>query len=567
MAANYMRSYRAIRKEVVESIKSTGIIVDAIPLVGDNLQNVESANTLFDDEKIDNIDDSFLVPELDYLSPDDDFIYYSSDDDTHLQTSEGDDDLETVSFPSSLAHWATKNQITRTAVDQLLDILRIQGHSLPKDCRTLLGTPRVIVSQDKCGGQYIYFGIEVGVLKLLAKRKNNPLKTCKLMSNIDGIPIFKSSNKQFWPILCNFDNSDVFLVALFCGESKPVPVSEFLHDFLEEIHILEKNGLNFKDEHLSFEMYCFICDAPARAFVKGTINHTGYSSCERCIEKGSWEGRVVFNSSLLYPLREEAVFQQMGYSDKHQKTKSPLIDYRLPCINTFSLDYMHLVCLGVVRRILNFLKKGPRQCRLSQGQILLISDKLTSLNGLLPSEFARQPRSLHQLDRWKATEFRQFLLYTGPIVLRNVVNKEVYNHFLTLTVAISILLCPNDIFRNQYLAYSKELLQYFVQKSKHIYGNTFISYNVHGLIHLHEDVKYFQCSLNEICAFPFENHLQFIKKLVRNSTNPIVQVAKRLNEFENVNGILYTRKKMFILLSERKFVIAGFCYIPMILFL
>lgn len=94
-----------------------------------------------------------------------------------------------------------------------------------------------------------------------------------------------------------------------------------------------------------------------------------------------------------------------------------------------------MVCLGVTKRILNFLKKGPRLCKLSSQQMALISAKLVSLNGAMPSEFARQPRSLDELDRWKATEYRQFLLYTGLITLRGVVSESLYEHFLALSIA------------------------------------------------------------------------------------------------------------------------------------
>ena len=48
----------------------------------------------------------------------------------------------------------------------------------------------------------------------------------------------------------------------------------------------------------------------------------------------------------------------------------------------------------------------------------------------MPSEFSRQPRWLDELDRWKATEYRQFLLYAGPLVLRDLLHKEVYQYFL-----------------------------------------------------------------------------------------------------------------------------------------
>ena len=140
---------------------------------------------------------------------------------------------------------------------------------------------------------------------------------------------------------------------------------------------------------------------------------------------------------------------------------------------------MHLVCLGVVKRLLCFFKKGPPECRLSQGHLHEISTHLVSLSGKLPSEFARQPRSLTELNWWKATEFRQFVLYTGPVVLKKVLHKDVYDHFLCLTVALSILLDSCQRRRVAYMDFAEQLLSYFVAKCEHIYTAAFLVYNVH----------------------------------------------------------------------------------------
>uniref|UniRef100_X2B2T0 Uncharacterized protein n=1 Tax=Capitella teleta TaxID=283909 RepID=X2B2T0_CAPTE len=104
-----------------------------------------------------------------------------------------------------MATWACANKLTRSAVQDLLVLLRGEGHdSLPKDCRTLLKTPRSIQVTVKCGGSYSYFGLESCLLLLLETnaswaRDNNSID---LIVNIDGIPLFKSNNSQFWPILC-----------------------------------------------------------------------------------------------------------------------------------------------------------------------------------------------------------------------------------------------------------------------------------------------------------------------------------------------------------------------------
>ena len=113
------------------------------------------------------------------------------------------------------------------------------------------------------------------------------------------------------------------------------------------------------------------------------------------------------------------------------KDISPLLKVEgFCCIKQFPLEYMHRVCPGATKRMLVFRRQGPRQCRLSNQQKEVLSANLNALNRKMPSEFSRQPRWLDELDRWKSTEYRQFLLYTGPLVLRNLLHKEVYQHFL-----------------------------------------------------------------------------------------------------------------------------------------
>lgn len=196
-------------------------------------------------------------------------------------------------------------------------------------------------------------------------------------------------------------------------------------------------------------------------------------------------------------------------------------------ITQIPLDYMHLVCLGVVKRILLMWMKGPLTCRLGFRSLQQISDRLVDLKCYIPSEFARKPRSLFEVQRWKATEFRQFLLYTGAVVLSGAIHPNLYKNFLLLSVSMHILL--NETLSKKYNVYANDLLVAFVKHFYQIYGENMAVYNVHCLIHLAADAGKFG-SLDNISAFPFENFLHQLKRMVRKPTFPLSQIIRRLSE-------------------------------------
>lgn len=104
--------------------------------------------------------------------------------------------------------------------------------------------------------------------------------------------------------------------------------------------------------------------------------------------------------------------------DHHKDGKSPLSELPIGLISQVPFEYMHLICLGVVKKLLSAWIHGKysRLTKLSARSISHISTRLKILATYCPSDFVRRPRSLDTYTRYKATEFRQFLLYTGPVV-------------------------------------------------------------------------------------------------------------------------------------------------------
>lgn len=194
-----------------------------------------------------------------------------------------------VLLSSKVAKWAIQENITSSALKNLLSIIgEISGcKEIPKDPRILLRTPNNIVTTPVGSGTYYYFGIEK-TLNLFCVNHNinvQPNEEFSIAINIDGLPLSKSSNSSFWPILCSVKSikvliKHVFLIALHHDSEKPT--NEFFKDFVNECILLSTNGILINSFRYPFRIFMLICDSPAKSFALGIKNHTGYFSCTKC---------------------------------------------------------------------------------------------------------------------------------------------------------------------------------------------------------------------------------------------------------------------------------------------
>ena len=166
-----------------------------------------------------------------------------------------------------LANWSVKNSCTRACVNELLEILRYSGLSLPKDSRTLLGTVRNVPYIDQCGGKYICFRVEKNIIRILNYCKVS-VQDIKMKVNIDDLSLSESSKSQLWPILGSFNKSEVFIIAVSGGTSNPPSVEFYMTDFIQEVNNLQSSGILHNGRHIDFSLGAFICDAPAMFFIK-----------------------------------------------------------------------------------------------------------------------------------------------------------------------------------------------------------------------------------------------------------------------------------------------------------
>lgn len=286
------------------------------------------------------------------------------------------------------------------------------------------------------------------------------------------------------------------------------------------------------------------CDVPAKRFLLRVKGHLGFFSCTRCTHEGEYiNNRVCFPYNVISHSKRSHNDYVLKNNEEHHVSSIISCIALIPDINItslFSFDYMHLVCLGVMKKLINlWMNNGPLSVRLSSRKVKQLSLNLEKMRSSITNDFARKPRRIEEYSRFKATEFRQLLLYTGPLVLKNILSDECYKHFMSLNIAMRILLSKDH---SMYLNYAAELLNYFVKVFQQIYGCHYLSHNVHSLLHLVDDYITYG-PLDNCSGFPFENYMKILKRMLRKHEKPLQQIIKRYEEIINNDNIKFTSSK------------------------
>ncbi|XP_070495156.1 uncharacterized protein, partial [Chironomus tepperi] len=440
------------------------------------------------------------------------------------------DQSSSVDLFNSIKSWSLRHNINRNAITDLLKTLNSHGHSLPNDSRSLLSTPRNILTQKIEPGELIYIGLQNQLDWILRKSKKIP-PLLLLDCNIDGAPIYKNSYSHgcIWPILCQIPSikSQVFVVAIYGGNSKPQDFNQFIKPFVDE-YLKIQNNYSFDGQKICIKLNNIILDLPARSSVCGIMGHCGRSACPFCHALGERSNNRTFLVDFHAPRRTD--LESRTKTDKMHNKKISEFERitELDMIQNFPLDYLHNVLLGVMRKLLKlwFGNKGLY----STSAKARVSLKINNYSSYEPKEFNRRLRGLEKMEIWKGTELRTFLLFIGPVVLKDEISALHYNNFILLHVAISILIDKELCIT--YNAVAKSLLYNFVESYLTNYGNENFTINTHLLIHLPEHCLR-NGSLDNFSSFKFESFLNQLGKLVHSPLNPLKQIFNRISEIIN----------------------------------
>ncbi|XP_065072801.1 uncharacterized protein LOC135697134 [Ochlerotatus camptorhynchus] len=292
---------------------------DHYPVVAEVYATVESNRN---DNVEAEVNDNYSNYELDVEEVFESTLDYSPEE---ASDSQEDDTNDTLSLASFIQNWSLEYKIPHAALKPLINRLCIVDRTLPTDPRRLLGTPRKEPDLVKIeGGQYWHQGLDACLRRVFWDL--NQSRCISININIDGLPLYKNGADQVWPILMNiFDLPEIkpMIIGIFHGKSKPKFVEEFLKPFVDEAEPILKSRISINNNLLSVKIRAFICDSPARAFIKGSVNFNSFHGCLKCTTVGERSNDLRVNVFPVSnaPKRTDEGYRNRSYGEHHQVYK------------------------------------------------------------------------------------------------------------------------------------------------------------------------------------------------------------------------------------------------------
>lgn len=394
--------------------------------------------------------------------------------------------------------------------------------------------------------------------------KINDKYSITFMMNTDGVSIRKSAQTSVWPIMFSICEIPSYLrqrfmivSGIWCDAGEP-PMNTLLKPLVEELwRIHQKGGVSWvhpatKVQQTSMVQCPVICaDAPARAKIQNILSHSGNTSCNTCEQK---KRRIALTPQELLlkaagkkvKRKRAFVFQEIqarlrtnnrmrrqarkvvhlppGKTVKGVKgpTRVAFIP-KLDISTCVFAEYMHGVCLGIVRLFINLWFFVPGEWKLSLDAQEEIDKFLKSIAPT--SDIGRLPRGIKYLKYWKASELRAWLLFYSLPCISGKLPPQYVQHWTLLVAAIFLLLQEEITERDLLMAES--MLRIFVRDIANLYRLHDYSYNVHQLLHLTLYTRRWG-NLWSTSAFRFENYNGILVHLIHGTKNPAKELMRNL---------------------------------------
>lgn len=465
-----------------------------------------------------------------------------------------------------LLNFGTARSVTCTSCRKLffLNSVKRNGHfflhiPLKDQLRTLFSGPLFNELQRDCRERDMLSDVTSGrVHKLLREKGILSNYDISLQWNADGVQAFKSSKVSMCPLQVSINElnyrlrkENVLLAGLWAATEKPV-FNLFLQSFIDELKDLHNNGFqclppNF-DEPITVKVHTILApvDSVERCALQNIHQFNRRYGCSLCLNPGE---HVPLGNGYTRVYRKGKGIKRTESQHRRDAIKSETENtvvngvkgvsllMLLPVFNiirSFPPEYMHCVLLGVVKLFLSTWI-DPKNCRKpwyigTKSQIF--DNRLSKI--LPPCEITRTPQSVSNISKWKASEFKNFLIYYSLPCLKDLLPSVFYKHWFLLVYAINVF--DSDKIDTKAYENATNAITKFVSKTEMLYGMELMKFNVHLLLHIPKSIQDFG-ALWAWSAFPYESNNIVLRRMLHSSQTILQQICKSYLRLQTIKSI------------------------------
>ena len=380
-----------------------------------------------------------------------------------------------------------------------------------------------------------------------------------IILNVDGLAsVFQSKNYKTWTVLATIVNLSPelrknFLNILFCclyyGSVKP----DFSFFMRTLVNHLQNVNFRYDSSWIKFKVVTLCADLPAKASCLNMVQFNGYFACPMCLVEGSY---CSDSRKVLHPITSEGCLRTQESHCMHVRNaaingtpsfgvKGPSPLSEVMSVPNVPFDCMHLLYLGIVRTFLLKIMSNMDETLLSTDLI----------NVRVPACFKRKPRCLDHKVKFKATEWKYFILYFHPLFLDHPDNSVKLLIFLLSTV---IHMFMQREISDETRVVAEGFIKDICSIAVNLFGPSVQSFSLHALRHLPLQTLLYG-GLYNVSASAFESAFFQLKRAVTGTRNEGQLIVKRFLQKQNVLGHVSSASK-----EERPsvFVLGGCHTIP-----
>ncbi|KYQ56129.1 hypothetical protein ALC60_04952, partial [Trachymyrmex zeteki] len=249
-------------------------------------------------------------------------------------------------------------------------------------CNGNLLSPSFIVLQETNGifGPRVKEILFTPINVIVKASKSGKMTSKAYFPNIGSNSVLSSTNND----LLGQSAKKPLAAGIYHGYSKPDDANQFLTEFINELKHLQDNGFNICNKNVKIRISKLLCDAPAKSFILCTKGHTGFYKTNA-------------------ELRTNTSFRNKSDKNFHKGT-TLFENINIGLVSQIPLDGMHLVFLGVMKKLITFWMRGPKNIRFSDDEKKVINEEILFLKNSVPVDFSRLPRSLEDIEYFKANK-------------------------------------------------------------------------------------------------------------------------------------------------------------------